>query len=99
MTDSIIVFGRVCPSISQHQEAYRYGDRVILCKSNSERQRMLHGGPFRACIFAKHFNDNLEEAERAFAFAGGASYEDAIRALAKRLHELADGLVREPPPL
>jgi hypothetical protein len=103
MTDSIVVFGRVCPSISQRQEAYLYGDRVVLVHKKSSIPQF--DGPFRALIYAepqkrdKGDTDAPYRRQAPLAYAGGESYEDSIRALSRRLHQLADELVREPPPL
>lgn len=98
MTDSIIVFGRVCPSISSRQEVYQYNDRVILYRRPVPRFE----GQFRAIIYAEPIGKNETETVKkqpALAYTGGESYEDALRALAARLHQLADELVKEPPAL
>lgn len=103
MTDSIIVFGRVCPSISQRQEAYLYGDRVVLVHKKASIPQL--DGPFRAFIYAEPLKRDKVEIDAPYrrqvplAYAGGESYEDAIHALAARLHQLAVELVKEPPAL
>lgn len=103
MTDSIVVFGRVCPSISRHRPAFLYGDRVLLTVSNSTIPPF--NGPCLAYIYAEPQNKNKGDIDAPFrrqvplAYAGGPTYEDALIELSARLHQLADELVREPPPL
>jgi hypothetical protein len=97
MTDSIIVFGRVCPSISQRQAVYQYSDRVILCHKWHTAQ---FDGPYRALLFAEpQLKDKGDIRQVPLAYTSGDSYENAIRALAARLHQFADELVKEPPAL